>query len=233
MSATQEFRFVSAFGESIGSLWGPSAGVRSRGCVLVCHGGSGHRLAADIVATATELASTCEVHVATIDGPVHGQHSPYPDDRDRVIEDFRRLWRAGDGAVDRAVADWSAAVDALRSRADVPTERLAWYGVSMGTGYGIPVIASTPAIAGAVLGMWSFEYPGSERIRLAAPDVRCPVQFHVRTEDQLFSLADQTVLFEALGADRKELLAYPGPHAAPPPEQLRAAGIFLTQTVFA
>jgi pimeloyl-ACP methyl ester carboxylesterase len=226
----KEFVFEASEGEAVGVIWSPPPGT-ARGCVLLCHGGSGHKLAPDIVATAEFIVARCMTHVVAIDGPVHGQNSPYPDDRERVIADFRQSWRDRDGFVDRAVADWSGAIATIIHDDAVITERLGWYGVSMGTAYGIPLLAQTPLVATAILGMWSLDYPHSERVRLDAPLVMCSVQFHVRTEDQLFSVPDQISLFEMLGTGHKELLTYPGPHAAPGPAEMVSACDFLATTL--
>jgi dienelactone hydrolase len=224
----ERFTFPSEPGPKVGTLWRCRTDSRAP-LVLVCHGGSSHRLGADVVAIATAVTAAGFAHVASIDGPVHGDNSPWPLDRTKVLADFRRTWVESDGRIGDAVRDWMSAVTVLLARGDVDFERIGWFGLSMGTAYGVPMAADSGLFSAMVLGMWSLRYPGSAPIAAAAPRLTCPVVFQARDEDALFTRQDQQDLFDRLGSEVKSYASYPGPHALPGDhDQIRDAVDFLS-----
>ncbi len=189
--------------------WMPDDG--HQGTVLALHGGSGHKLSPAILA----IVQAClhfKLAVLAIDGPVHGDRRSDGNLDSNVARDaFRRAWREGVGRTSIA-ADWQAVLDAWLARPANSTLPVGYVGVSMGTAYGIPLLANEPRIRAAVLGLWGTTYAASEHLASFAACIQCPVWFTMQWDDELFDHAGTFELFDAIGCANKRLVAYPGPH---------------------
>ena len=200
------------------AVWMPENAKGKCPLLLAGHGGSGHKLSQLILDFALPMARQGCV-VAAIDGPVHGARRAVFAEGLPVRDEFLALWRAG-GSVDPTVTDWRAAIDALCTLPEVDTGAIGWYGVSMGTAYGLPLVAAEPRIRAAVLGMWGLSYPNSERLGEDALQVKCPVLFQQKWGDEIFTRESQVELFDKLGSADKRLTVYMGGHKNPEGEQL-------------
>jgi len=225
----REFEFTGPSGAQVGFLW-PAAGSRRAPVVLTAHLGSTHKGSAEILDWARVAAGSGQAHVIAIDGPVHGQNSDHAADRARVLADFRALWHdGGDGGIAWALESWGSALAAVRSSDLVDIQAVGWFGLSMGTAYGIPFLAEHQEIRAAVLGMWSLAYPNSARIAAAAPAVTCPVLFQERQDDERFAAADQRSMFGRFRHPDNVYRQYPGGHVPPGCPQLLDARRFLAR----
>jgi len=193
---------------------------------LVGHGGSGHKTSDLVLDAVNELVEPLKIAVLAIDGPVHGARRSDSKDGVEVRREFRDLWSRG-GEVDSMVEDWMAALDEVSSSPEIDAARIAWYGISMGTAYGIPVVASDARIRAAVLGMWGTCRKPSERLEKDAVNVQIPVLFQTKSEDEIFTVEGQSALFNLLKSREKRIVSYPGGHVDPKGEQLEEAIKFL------
>ncbi|MES2184747.1 MAG: hypothetical protein V4505_09385 [Pseudomonadota bacterium] len=209
------------------SVWVPTSG-HSRGIVLACHGGSGHKESPAILAIAQECLPL-GLTVLAIDGPVQGERRA-DGNLDPVLArtDFRAAWRAGVGRTDIA-ADFSAALDALLAEPRYRGLPIGYIGVSMGTAYGLPLLAREPRIQAAAIGLWSTTYAASEHLTGFAGEVRCPVWFTQQWNDEFFDRAATQELFDAIGSADKRLVAYPGPHRELEGSRLKDAVAFIAR----
>lgn len=201
---------VSRNGQRIPTVcWQPEGDAK--GVVLVCHGGSGHKKSNAIVL----IAQACVprgLAVLAIDGPVHGERRADGDlDAGTARIAFREAWRAGVGRTDMG-EDMRAALDALQGVPGLGTLPVGYIGVSMGTAYGIPMLAVEPRIRAAAIGLWSTTYAASEHLAQFAQQVQCDVWFTQQWNDEFFDRDGTFALFDAIGAADKRLVAYPGPH---------------------
>lgn len=193
------------------AVWRRADLTGRRPLLLLGHGGSQHKTAPSVEDLAHLFAGRHGFVVAAIDGPIHGaRREPLLTGPERQRE-FLALWARAD-CIDSMLADWRAALGVLLTRDDVDGEAIGWSGVSMGTAYGIPLLASEPRIRAAVLGMWGADDVNSERLAQLAPQVRCELLFMIKWNDQLFTREGQLELFDRLGSERKWLKAYPGEH---------------------
>lgn len=208
-----------------GILW--SSATTGPGAPLVCfgHGASGSRHQRPIPLLAQRLANESGIFGLAIDGPVHGRREADGGGRAAFWPEWRR-----EGTVEDMVEDWRAVVDAIRQLPDVGTGPVGYWGLSMGTIYGVPTVAALDCIEVAVLGLMGVtDEPRHYRPTLlnAATHITCPVLFIWQLEDELFTRDECLALFDALASDDKRLHANPGLHPDVPLEELDQSIDFL------
>lgn len=224
-----------------GLLWSPAdaedvgagdagAGGQRRPLVLVGHGASGSKREGYVVALARRMVRQHGLVAAAIDGPVHGdrrsEHDPPPGLR---LLEFSQVWAGDPSMTDEMVADWRATLDMLVEVPGLTEGPVGWWGLSMGTITGLPLVAAEPRISAAVLGLAGLTGPTRDRLEADAPSVRCPVLYLVQLDDEIFSVQSALELFEALGSTDKRLHAHPGRHGAVPDEELTMSASFLAR----
>jgi pimeloyl-ACP methyl ester carboxylesterase len=131
-----------------GVLWSPATSSGPRPLVLLGHGGSAHKRHERMEMLGRLFAKDYGWCAAAIDGPVHGERGPVSDANDPV---YRAMWQRPE-VVQDMIDDWKATLDALRSLVDVDSSRVGYWGVSMGTMFGLPYVASDARVRVAVLG---------------------------------------------------------------------------------
>lgn len=216
---------VERAGAQIPAVYWQPAGA-SRGVVLACHGGSGHKKSNAILMIA-QACVPLGLTVLAIDGPVHGDRRDDGNlDPVTARQSFRDAWRAGVGRTSMG-EDMRAALDALvrlPGYADLP---IGYIGVSMGTAYGMPLLATEPRVRAAAIGLWSTTYAASEHMAEFARQVRCDVWFTQQWNDEFFDRDGTLALFDAVGSQDKRLVVYPGPHRELDGERLTDAVAFV------
>lgn len=208
-----------------GIMWTREGQTGRRPLLLIGHGGSQHKSIDKVVAIAGLFARRHGFAVAAIDGPIHGARRDAMLTGPALQAEFLTMWSANN-RVDDMVADWKAAIDSLLVQPEVDPGAVAWFGVSMGTAYGLPLLAAEPRIKAAVLGMWGTSFANSERLEQDSPRVHCPVLFLQKWDDQLFTREGQITLFDKIGSERKWLKVSMGRHGLEE-EQLDDARTFL------
>ena len=189
--------------------------------VLTQHGGGGHKLAVEVMDLVDRFVVGHGWSVVAMDGPVHGdRRKDRHEDRPHVQGEFLAMWRAGGDHVEEMVQDWTRVIDELEGMAGLRADALHWVGVSMGTAYGLPLLAVERRIRSALIGMWGLSYPRSEVLGEAAARVECPVMFQQKWDDDIFSRDGQIALFDRIGCADKRLNVYPGKHVPVKGEQL-------------
>jgi dienelactone hydrolase len=207
-------------------LWRPEVEKDAPPVALLGHGGSLHKRADYILATARRLARRGLAAIA-IDGPAHGDRRPdHGSDPESTRRDFEQTWQRG-SITDETNADWRAALAAVQEL--LGEGPVGYFGLSMGTMMGVPLVAAEPRIRAAVLGLMGVWGPTRERIAADAKAVRCPVRFLVQWDDEIVPRATALDLFDRLGSREKSLRAHPGRHVQVPPDEMRAVADFLTE----
>ena len=211
-----------------GILWTPPGASGSRPLVLIGHGASGSKRAGYVLSLARRLVRTRGFAAAAIDGPVHGdRRSDGGSVPGLPLLEFSQAWAGDPTMTDRMVADWTATLNALQAVDGVGEGPVGWWGLSMGTILGLPLVAAEERISAAVLGLMGLTGPSRERIAADAPRVRCPVLFLTQWNDELFSRESSAELFDLLGTSDKRLLASMGGHGQVPTDAFEMSEQFL------
>ena len=209
-----------------GALWMPD-GEASSSLVAFGHGASGDRYQAPIPYLAGKFVKAGHT-VVSIDGPVHGLRQVGPGGRAAFGEEMRR-----DSMVDDMNGDWRFAIDLARSESRTELSQMAYFGLSMGSIFGIPMLADSsralPVVA-ATLGLLGSQGIGNRlgaRTLEDAAKLTFPILFLMQLEDELFSREGYLELFDALASSDKRIHANPGLHPDVPGEEMRFAYEFL------
>ncbi|HEX7275834.1 MAG TPA: dienelactone hydrolase family protein [Acidimicrobiales bacterium] len=212
-----------------GALWTPPDAEGARPLVLIGHGATAHKRIDYVLALARELVRRHGFAAVAIDGAGHGERRPTPGDDDiKVFGEFLTEWSRV-GSTDDAVADWQATLAAVRGLREVGDGPIGYWGLSMGTIFGVPLAAAEPRIQVAVFGLMGLVGPTRDRLADDARRLACPVHFIQQWDDSLIPRDSIFELFEAIGSRDKRLHASPGDHAAVPAEEFVFSVRFLSR----
>lgn len=212
-----------------GVLWAPDEGPGPRPLVLLGHGATRHKRTDYLLALGRRLAHDYGFAVAGIDAPGHGdRRGPGHTDEIALFTAFLAEW-SREGTTDDMVADWLATIEGLRELDEVGDGPVGYWGLSMGTIYGVPLVAAEPRIQVAVFGLMGLVGPTRDRMAADAASVSCPVLFIQQWDDSLIPRSETFELFDTLGSVDKRLHAHPGDHAAVPVEEIVFSARFLAR----
>lgn len=209
-----------------GVLWIPAG--ESAGLVLSAHGGGQHKRAPGMLGRAAQCAAA-GLAVVTLDSPGHGDRARTAED-DRFATEIRARMSTGQDAgalvaeynalqASRAIPEWRSVLDALPALGD----HVGFWGVSMGSALGIPLVAAEPRVRSAVLGLIG----ATDALVRAAAAITVPVRFLLQWDDQLVPRDAGLALFDAFATRQKSLHANPGGHGDVPRQELADAVAFL------
>jgi dienelactone hydrolase len=218
-----------------GVLWSPAGAAGSRPLVLLGHGGGQHKKAQGLVARACRYVTARGFAVAAIDAPGHGER-PRTEQDERFAAGIREKLAAGEPIGPqiarnnaelsaRAVPEWQATLDTLQELDCVGAGGPAgFWGVSLGSAIGVPLVAAEPRITAAVFGL-----AGHESLAEAAARVTVPVEFLLQWDDELVPRDSGLALFDAFGSREKTLHANPGRHTGVPAFELESSERFFAR----
>ena len=212
-----------------GVLWLPEGATGPRPLVLLGHGATRHKRVDYLLALGTRLAGREGFAAAAIDGPGHGdRRAPGHDDDVRLFGAFLTEW-SRPGATDDMVADWRATLDALVELDEIGDGPVGFWGLSMGTIYGLPFVAADPRVQVAVFGLMGLVGPTLDRMRADAAAIACPGLFIHPWDDSLIPREPVFELFDAIGTADKRLHAHPGDHSEVPVDEFVLSARFLAR----
>lgn len=221
---TLEFRLTREGQRDVtGALWLPAEMVNEPTLMCFGHGASGDRYQAPIPYLAAKCLAA-GMPVLSMDGPVHGLRKEGPGGRESFFPEFQR-----EDAVIDMVEDWRLAILAAQERANVGACKLAYFGLSMGSIFGIPLVGHRDDVLVATLGLVGLQdnFPHGDALMDGARNVTCPVLFLMQLEDELFNRDGYLAVFDALASADKRIHANPGLHPEIPAEEVDFAFEFL------
>ena len=150
-------------GEIPGVLWTPAGAAGVRPLILMGHGGGQHKKAPGVAARAHRFVTAGGFAVAAVDVPGHGDR-PVDEEYDRIAtqnqarvaagEDLAPLIAGFQALVARqTVPEWRTVLDAVQELEYVGAGPVGYWGVSLGSGLGVPFVAAEPRVRAAVLGL--------------------------------------------------------------------------------
>lgn len=211
---------LSVDGEPVpGLIWRPAGSTTPRPAVLIGHGRTGHKRTPYQLSLARRLARRGWTAVA-LDAPGHGERRPPGAGQD---------WPRPEP--DQVVLEWQACLEFLRNDEELRPTAVGYWGVSMGTGLGIPLLARETGMHAAVLGMMHPNWPAppGARIRADARKLTAPVLFLINWDDSRAPRAAACELFDLIGSTDKRMHAYPGEHGQLTDEAVTATEEFLAR----
>jgi dienelactone hydrolase len=206
-----------------GIVWTPTGARGPRPLVLQGHGGTQHKRVQNVLGLARRLVRHHGYAVAAIDAPAHGDRIP-PEQRERgraprqagaprLSDEQRKRMQEASRQV---VAEWKATLDALQRFEQIGTDhKVGYWGVSMGTMYGVPLLAAEPRIACAILGLFGTR-AGADEFVQTAKRIEIPLLFMFQLNDELMTPESGLALFDAFGSKTKSMHINPGPHVGIP-----------------
>jgi dienelactone hydrolase len=209
-----------------GILWLPTGARGPRPLLLQGHGGVQHKRVQNVLELAQRMVRNQGYAVVAIDAPWHGERVT-PEIAERIRQSTVSSAESGSGVTEQqrktlalgaqvAVIEWKATLDALQQLDEVGSEGpVAYWGVSMGTRYGVPFVASEPRIQCAVFGLFGTG-PDDADFTQQAMSVKVPVLFTFQLNDELIPVARGVALFSAFGSEVKTMHINPGPHVGTP-----------------
>lgn len=190
------------------------------------HGGSQHKKTADVRARAIRYASRFGWVSVAIDAPGHGDRVSREEAAEEQRKTLARL-RGDAGAVSlssaeknsylnalaaQAVPEWRAALDEVLELGVVADGApIGYWGVSMGTSIGVPLLAAEGRFCCAVLGLGQL-HPDHAELAAAARQISIPLRFALQWDDEIRTREYGLALFEAFGAREKSMHINPGGH---------------------
>jgi pimeloyl-ACP methyl ester carboxylesterase len=226
----RRFTIRGAGGRSVpGVVWTSERGSEHPPLILIGHGGSGSKDSEGNVEHRDYFTGRLGVATAAIDGPVHGERGGVTTTEDPR---YTEMWRSP-SVIDDMNADWTSTLDELLELGEFDTNAVGYFGLSMGTMFGLPYVASEPRIRAAVLGKCGLRGTSIDRSGIAArlaTDARkivCPVLYHVQWDDERFERDSALELFDMIGVGDKRLQSIPGPHGGVSAESTETMRLFL------
>jgi dienelactone hydrolase len=209
-------------GDVPGAVWAPAEAAGPRPLVLLGHGGGAHRTHPSIVGRARRYVTGLGYAVAAIDAPGWGvrptpaEYEPFNAEIDEILAAGKSpgdaYARRGVVAAELAIPEWGATLDALTARDWIGGGgAVGYWGVSLGSAIGVPLVAAEPRIRAAVLGLM-----GAATLAEPASRITVPVEFHLQWDDEIVPRDEGLALFDAIGSAEKTLHANPGTHVQVP-----------------
>lgn len=220
-----------------GLHWLPEHATAPHPTVLIGHGGTQHKRVPNVLGLARKLVAELGYGVVALDAPGHGDRMTVQERAE--AEAFRAARQAGGplpplaagrrarmaAATGQAVAEWQALLDDLGSDPRWADGPFGYWGVSMGTSFGIPLVAREPRIRAAVLGLNALR-EGSDQQRASAEAITVPLLFLFQWDDELMTRDAGLALWDAFGSAEKTMHVNPGPHVGIPLFERDAAAAF-------
>ncbi len=209
-----------------GIHWLPESDAAAHPTLLIGHGGTQHKRVPNVLGLARTLVRHGGYGAVALDAPGHGDRMTEEQKQqraeliarrrgDRLAPLSERRIQAMSGVAAQAVAEWKALLDDLATNPQWANGPFGYWGVSMGTAFGVPLLASEHRIVAGVLGLGALR-DGSDNLREQATQIAIPLLFLFQWDDELMTREAGLALWDAFGAEEKTMHINPGPHVGIP-----------------
>jgi dienelactone hydrolase len=203
-----------------GIIWSPEGATGPRPLLLMGHGGTQHKRTEGILARARAMIRHHSYAVVAIDAPAHGdrvtpeqaaaaRQARVTGGAGMTAERFREMTARNA----KAVAEWKATLDAVEALDYVGKGPVGYWGVSMGTAIGVPMLAAEPRVQAAVLGLAGIH---TQEFEKAARSITIPLIFMCQWNDEVAPRDASLALYDAFGSAEKSMHVNPGGHLGIP-----------------
>lgn len=220
-------------------LWRPASSLAARVLLAMGHGGSRHKKTRGVRNRAIRYAKRHGWVSLAIDAPLHGDRiSRAEAEAERRKTEARVRGDADAPAMSpkdkieyldhlarQAVPEWQAALDAVLGMGVADGGAIGYWGVSMGTSIGVPLLAVERRFKCAVLGLAQL-HPDHSDLREAARRVTVPLRYAFQWDDPIRDRRYGLDLFDAFGSREKSMHINPGGHREIPSAESESWEVF-------
>lgn len=107
----------------------------------------------------------------------------------------------------RTVPEWRALLAGLLAMSEIGPAPIGYWGITLGTAIGVPLVAAEPAIRAAVFGLF-----WSSTLLEPARRITVPVEFGAQWDDEHIPREESLALFDAFASQEKSLHVNSGKH---------------------
>ncbi|MEM7017905.1 MAG: hypothetical protein AAF512_11295, partial [Pseudomonadota bacterium] len=200
----------------------------SSGVVLMGHGLGVDRYHISMQIPIQILTKKYGISVIAPDLPMHGARNNEPTESMQFLRHWQEFW-AGNGRA-QLLSEWQTLMNYANNQ--FPGLPLGYFGLSLGTQYGILLLSQTALLKAAVLGLFgSRPLPASKVMNACAPKIEIPIYFIQKQHDELHPRTTSSHLYDSLGSSDKIMDSTPGKHAEVSEESLSQACQFISQHI--
>ncbi|WP_051450728.1 dienelactone hydrolase family protein [Actinospica robiniae] len=219
---TSEF----VLGDVTAALWEPEHAEPGTPLVALGHGGGRFRHHPSMTGRA-RLLTDAGFRAVALDVDGHGPRPRGPED-EKVVAALHAARRAGEpigpivepynaDLARRTVPEWRALLAGLLARPEIGDAPVGFWGITLGTAVGVPLVAEEPLIRAAVFGLF---WPST--LLDAARRITVPIEFALQWDDEHIPREGGLALFDAFASTEKSLHVNAGKHMDMP--RFEAAG---------
>ena len=224
------YEFV--LGDVTAALWTPEHSAPGTPLVLLGHGGGVQHRHHPAMAGRAKLLTDVGFGAVAIDVDGHGPRTRSAEDEAEVelLHAARRahepigpiVERYNADLARRTVPEWRALIRGLVAMPEIGDAPLGYWGITLGTAIGVPLVADEPLIRAAVFGLF---WPST--LLEAARRITVPIEFAMQWDDEHIPREGSLALFDAFASKEKSLHANAGEHMAMPRFEAASAVRFL------
>jgi len=204
-------------GDVTAALWTPEHAVPGTPLVLLGHGGGRqHRHHPGMEGRARRL-NDVGFRAVALDVQGHGPRPRTPQDEEEVeaLHAARRahedvapiVERYNADLARRTVPEWRALLKGLLALPEIGEAPVGYWGITLGTAIGVPLVAAEPLVRAAVLGLF---WPST--LLEAARQITVPIELDMQWDDEQMPREGSLALFDAFASTEKSLHVNAGKH---------------------
>jgi pimeloyl-ACP methyl ester carboxylesterase len=204
-------------GEVTAALWAPEHAAPGTPLVLLGHGGGRQHRHHPAMSGRARLLTDVGFRAVALDVDGHGPRPRTPDDEEEVAV-LHAARRAGEpigpiverynaDLARRTVPEWRALLAGLLAVPEIGDAPVGYWGITLGTAIGVPLVAEEPLIQAAAFGLF---WPST--LVEAARRITVPIEFDLQWDDEQIPREGGLALFDAFASTQKSLHVNAGKH---------------------